>query len=115
MFGTEIVYDFATMERQHFIYLGGGLSSSMLGVYGSASAGVVDGFRSWRTDGITRDYSGPFLTYAIGASTSVLPQPIAVGGGAGGFIGELDPSIRGYNWYIGASAGMGFPKWPGRG
>lgn len=99
--GSEIVYDFATMERQKFLYLGPGVNDSFLGGGISAYSGAVSGFRS--DNNITRDYAGPFfsVTGGVGLDVGELGQFVGLGVGVSGFISWGDARLYGISWYIG--------------
>ncbi len=66
--GTEIVYDFATMERQTFTYLGGGwgAENSFLAIGATNYFAHAYGFRSNST--LANDYQGQALTIYFGIS-----------------------------------------------
>ena len=99
--GSEVVYDFATMERQKFLYFGPGVNDSVLGGGVAASAGIIAGFRSDRD--ITKDYAGPFFVVAGGSGIDVgeLWQPVGLGAGLSAFVSWEDIHIRGVSAYIG--------------
>lgn len=97
--GHEVVYDFATMERQNFIYLGVGINDAIDSGGGvSVYVGKVTGFR---TDTALapqyRDWSG---SVQIGAS---LDLGVGVGGGGGIFWSWSDFNLRGGVIFVGGS------------
>jgi hypothetical protein len=97
--GIEVVYDFATMQRQNFVYYGtivqlssgGGMGG---GVSASEYIGEVRGLRtSYFGQGssninIKEDYSGYFLFGNAGIS---LGWPLSLGAGAMGFMSPTAP------------------------
>jgi RHS repeat-associated protein len=105
--GKEVVYDFATMERQNFEYVGivlqdsiAATASQYVGVIG-VGIGRIGSFRSWRN--ITDDYKGPFVSVSAGIGAGLalgFELGPAVGGGVTGFLSPLDPSIYGVAVYL---------------
>jgi len=97
--GSEVVFDFATMESASFSYGGPGINDSFIGVgiamYGGAAAGL-------RSDvSVIDHYKGQSLAFQVGISADVFPQPIGVGGGLGAFVSYNDLLLRGVTWYVG--------------
>jgi len=103
MIGTEIVYDFATMQRQLFDYSGSGLTPSM-GISDGQYFGYVNGFRTSVLDpskyDIDRDYGGPFINIVMGITVGLGG---AINGGTNTFYSPSDPNIRGETYYFGGS------------
>jgi RHS repeat-associated protein len=121
-FGLEMVYDFATMEKQNFGYVATpSLNASSLygGVFKgrfpiadwfnysfSASVGYLSGFRNWTGEGvggIINDYSGYFRVVSVGASS--LPG-LPYSGSINHFSGDPDTTIRGIGFSFGFSANV---------
>jgi hypothetical protein len=97
--GTEIVYSFATMERQRFQYLGGGINDSLdLGGGLQRYVGAIQGFR---TDSNLasqyREFSG---SLQAGVSVDVL---VGIGLGRGVFWSWTDLMLRGQIKFVGLS------------
>lgn len=67
--GEEIVYDFATMERQRFTYKGGGvgIENSLLALGAIKYYQIAHNFRSNSPDGI-KEYQGLSMSYYLGFS-----------------------------------------------
>ncbi len=128
--GSEVVYDFATMQRQSFTYRGGVLQDNG-GVIASEYIGEVYGFRTsrfgWNSYTITDDYSEWFVFLSLGAGAGVvlgLELGPSIGAGVIFFASPTSPSIRGYAFYgsgglsldpvpiLDVSAGVTFYKSP---
>lgn len=110
--GKEVVYDFATMERQAFVYIGGVVQSSAGGAV-TQSVGEIQGFRSWRklkggqlTKRIVEDYRGwfEFNTYGLNIAQKVGPSV-----GAVEFHGLPDESVHGTGAYVSFGGGASTP------
>lgn len=104
--GKEIVYDFATMERSQFTYIGGGINDSVIGGGYALYVGLVDGLRS---DTPLRDkYIGRGFVETGGAD---LQAEDYLSGGLGlvGTTSLVDFKLRTISAYVGVSAGMGVP------
>lgn len=102
--GKETVYDFATLERHGFSYIGAGLNDSLgLQIAASQSAGIIYGFRSWRD--IRYDYSDMFILVSGGVGTD-FGIPVGAGVGRNWFWGFPDVSIHGTSYYVGVSGGF---------
>jgi RHS repeat-associated protein len=99
--GVETVYDFATMERSSFWYIGPGISDAFLGAGIAQYGGGVAGFRSDRD--IIRDYGGPFWVFQAGPSVDIF---IGLGAGIGSFRSASDRHVRGMTWYVGGSLSL---------
>ena len=111
--GLEVVYDFATMERQMFFYRGISGQDAVGGSY-AESAGILWGFRSWAPNNIENNYSGWFLSTNIGLGIGIAyGAEIGPGIGVGGvgFISPTDRSIRGVGIY--QSVGFSVDPLPG--
>jgi len=104
--GVEVVYDFATMQRQVFTYTGWGFNFSNVGISGSQYAGVVDGlknsFISDRYD-LNDDYRGLSHSVTLGLS---IGEGGSINGGVNIFWSDADPLIRGISTYFGGGAGI---------
>lgn len=105
--GAEIVYDFATMQRQEFWYYGSVLQDSV-GLTGGAYLGSVQGLRTTyfgqdKKVNIFDDYSGAFVLSGGGVSTDLGGGP-SIGAGAILFASPTDPNIYGMSFYV--SAGL---------
>jgi len=107
--GSEIVYDFATMERGEFEFHGyppegvaedaifKGVTTSLV-EYAQTWYGIqLSGFRNWTN--INDDYSGPFSAIAVGGSSPIVE--IGTGG-----IYVYSPEITGFGTY--GLGGFGF-------
>jgi hypothetical protein len=102
--GKETVYDFATLERHGFSYIGAGLNDSLgLQIAASQSAGIIYGFRSWHD--IKYDYSDMFILVSGGVGTD-FGVPVGAGVGKNWFWGFPDISIHGTSYYVGVSGGF---------
>jgi hypothetical protein len=102
--GGEIVYDFATMQRERFKYHGWGFQYTA-GFADAQYIGIVKGFKNSfgeTTYNIDGDYSGPFDNTIIGASGG---EGLSIGLGVNLFQSPNDPLIRGTSVYIGATLG----------
>jgi hypothetical protein len=99
--GVETVYDFATMERSSFWYIGPGISDAFLGAGIAQYGGIVYGFRSIAN--IVTDYEGPFWVLQGGISGDFF---IGFGAGIGGFVSTSDIHMRGMTWYVGGSLSL---------
>lgn len=107
--GREVVYDFATMERQNFNYFGGVLfSDTLLGGGGTNYVGVIRGFRSWYPQrNIVRDYEGRSDAAAFSAGYD--PGLFGITGGGIIFAGYPDTSIWGVAYAVNGSASISIP------
>jgi RHS repeat-associated protein len=109
--GGEVVYDFAAMQRQSYVYDGSGIVN-MLGFSLSAYFGSLEGMRSYRS--IELDYSGDFEGYFLGGGPRFpnLPKP-PIGPilttGKLNFAGVPDNSVSGEAWYVTTGIGAGIP------
>ena len=110
--GLEVVYDFASMQRQNFKYAGVIVQDSF-SVSTGQYAGLIFGMRTlrygWDTFDITVDYSGPFVSGSVGVGAGValgIEIGPSVGGGLTFFASPTDPSIRGFALYLSVSLGI---------
>ena len=116
--GEEVVYNFATMQRQNFEYTGivgqdsiAASASQYFGVIG-VGVGKSGSFRSWGN--ITDEYQGPFVSGSLGVGVGfALGAEIGpgIGIGATGFISPIDPSIYGEAIYL--TGGLAVDPVPG--
>ena len=97
--GEELVYDFATMEKEKFSYKTVSLALEA-GVSTMAYHGLVFGFNN--VDGIEKGYRGAFAFGSVGASTDIIPSPY-FGTGVNGF-----KSTSGEVWGISQYYSVGF-------
>lgn len=103
--GPEVVYDFATMQRQVFEYVGSGFEYE-IGIADSQYIGVVKGFRNNFEDkwvNLTGDYTGPTHNTIVGLTVG---PGLNINGGVNMFSSMDDPLIRGVSVYIGGSLGV---------
>jgi hypothetical protein len=102
--GLEVVYDFATMERQvfSFWYLVG-VADQMIAVTAVEYHGVAFGFNS--AESVSEDYFGPYWFLSAGVGTDFPGQPVGLGTGVTHFA-SMDYKIWGLSQYfsVGASA-----------
>jgi hypothetical protein len=80
-FATEIVYDFATMEKQKFTSKQIGISIG-IGVSGIEYQGVIFNFTNTKT--LVGEYPGSFVYGSVGAGTG-FPGVVQLGTGVTGF------------------------------
>ncbi len=100
--GSEVVYDFATMERLNFSFGGGGGNDSLdIGVGVAGYVGLAKGFRT--DDSLTSQYRGISLSLQGGLSGDI---GIGIGTGIGGFVSWTDLRLRGAYVYVGGSFGL---------
>ena len=103
--GMEAVYDFATMERNGFTYVGGVLQDSA-GGSGAEYLGDVYGFRSWDwpDNSVTEDYKDWFQFFSGGISAGLIAGTDIIGPGIGvggvSFQGVPDSSVYGEAYYL---------------
>lgn len=98
-FGGETVYDFASMQRNQFVYFGAGTNDAIdLGGGAQVYVGLVSGFRT--DDTLLNEYRGISSSGQLGLSGDI---GIGVGGGGGAFFSWGDPMVRGVITYIGGS------------
>jgi RHS repeat-associated protein len=105
--GGEMVYDFATMERSAFSYLGGGINDSVLGGGYALYVGLADGLRSDKS--IQEHYKGESGVFTFGGDLSLMDIGVPVEGiSAGlGVIGSTslsDNKLKTLSLYIGVGA-----------
>lgn len=107
-FGWEVVYDFATLQRQSFTYTSfwGHGEDTSLGISASQYVGIVNGFKTsvgkeGQLYNINGDYGGISESWNLGAS-------LYIGAGGGYFESQTDPLIRGGIVYVGLSVGGGY-------
>ncbi len=112
--GEEIVYDFATMERQVFTYDGTSWTPT-IGLSAGAYAGRAYGLRSWST--LENDYKGKFGFFYLGYGVSIIPLPIlpffsGIGPSGGVLLdwGIPDNSVGGQALYVSLGGGFNFLK-----
>ena len=106
--GEEVVYDFATMERQNFEYVGGaaqdGIATSVGQYAGTIGTffGRSGSFRSLGWGDITNEYKGAFISVSVGAGVGPLGVEIGPSAGAGGtlFFSPTDLSMYGQAVYF---------------
>jgi RHS repeat-associated protein len=101
-FGGEVVYDYATMERQIFKYDGFGFSFSSVGVSSFMYNGHVQGLKNsfiGSAYNLNDDYSGISHNLTVGGS-------LGVNEGKSFFWSDADPLIRGEAAYFGGGLGM---------
>ncbi len=97
--GREVVYDFATMERQNFTYLGGGINDALdFGGGGQVYVGAVNGFRT--DSSLASQYRAFSGSLQIGVSGDI---GIGVGGGGGIFWSWTDFRLHGGVIFVGWS------------
>jgi hypothetical protein len=101
--GTEMVYNFATMESHQFDYAGPGVNDSFIGGGISAYTGVISGFRS--DTSIDFDYEGPFLAISGGVGLDI-GQIVGAGTGLVGFVSTGDFRLYGVSGYIGGGISL---------
>ncbi len=103
--GYEVVYDFATMERENFSYIGVGINDALDlgGGYSPAYVGRVKGFRT--DDSLANQYRAFSGSITVGPSGDFF---IGVGGGGGNFWSWSDPRLRGNIAYVGYSFSADF-------
>lgn len=95
------------MERQSFRYRGGGIFGE-IGAGVTQYAGLIEGFRSWKspepgTSRIATDYTGLFRYSIVGGGP---PTPIiGVTLGKVDFEGVPDASVHGSAWYASVTGG----------
>ena len=99
--GVEVVYDFATMDRQRFYYIGTGINDAVFGGGVSEYAGFVFGLPTDRN--LAQSYRGNFSSISIGVGSDIYEQVVGVSAGVTGFISWTDPKILGIDWYVGGS------------
>lgn len=110
-YGEEIVYDFATMQRQKYKY-DGVIFQNYIGVTRSEYIGEVGGLRTFRFGQdysykqIEQDYSGTFALLSLGVSGGIPIGP-QIGGGIVFFVSPTTPDINGYAFYAAGSIGAG--------
>ena len=115
--GKEVVYDFATMERQNFEYVGGVLqdavaasTSQYVGTIG-VGVGRSGSFRSWKN--LEDEYGGLFMSLpSLGVGVGIAGVELGPVGGVGGtfFFSPTDPTIYGFTAYLsGGLAGSPLP------
>jgi RHS repeat-associated protein len=103
--GKEVVYDFATMERQVFEYFGIAVNDS-IGLGGQNYVGVIAGFRSWRN--ITKDYQGSFNLVSGGIGLDIPGTDLGIAStGVAYFEGSPDTTVYGGAWYYAAGPSKG--------
>ena len=93
--GTEVVYNFARMERSSFTYTGVMLPAGISIVGGNIYFGIVHGFRSDKF--IDEQYSKISIADSEGIG-------IGIGVGRGGFQSGNDLMLGGTTWYLSLSA-----------
>jgi hypothetical protein len=91
MFGQEVVYDFATMQRARFKFKGV-VQTNGVGISASMYTGRVLGFKS--NTNLIDSYRGDSIVWAKGVSA-------IANAGTGGFVSLSDIRLRGNTWYIG--------------
>jgi RHS repeat-associated protein len=98
--GFEIVYDFASMERQVFTfeYINFG---DQLGASASEYAGIAWGFDN--VESVAKNYSGEYWFLSLGVSTDFPGQPVQLGTGATHFA-STNYRIWGFAWYFSIGA-----------
>jgi len=96
--GKEVVYDFATMQRSKFSFVGGTVSDGLAGVGAALYVGKVLGFRTDKS--INEGYRGESFSGQVGISFDVI-----LGGaiGRGVFVSESDIRLRGKTLYLAGS------------
>jgi RHS repeat-associated protein len=103
MWGFEIVYDFATMQRQNFEYEGTGTVLSV-GISDAQYYGTVKGFNTSVLEpqkyNIINDYSGIFINTNGGINVGL---GSAIVSGVNDFYSPSQPEIRGETLYVGGS------------
>jgi RHS repeat-associated protein len=104
--GKEIVYDFATMERSQFTYIGAGISDSMIGGGYALYVGLAEGLRS--DTSLRTQYIGLGFVETVGADIS-LEDYLSGGLGLVGTTSLSDFKLRTMSAYVGVSAGIGVP------
>ena len=101
--GREMVYDFATMERQPVRYYMLTVDDSIAVGY-SEYAGLSYGFRS--TETLEFDYEGGFVLLSADAGTGTAIQPIQLSTGVL-FFATTNWVVVGVNWFV--SGGLALP------
>jgi hypothetical protein len=105
--GEEIVYDFATMERSAFSYIGGGINDSALGGGYALYVGLVEGLRSDKR--LQDSYIGYGFVRSVGADISLPIDTVSLGFGGVATTSLSDNNLKTLSAYIGISASIGVP------
>jgi RHS repeat-associated protein len=98
--GIEVVFDYATMERQMFNYAGISFQDTIGDAY-SQYWGRAYGFRNWQN--ITDDYKGLFSVGTLGIGFGI---PLVAETGPGVSVGRTTfkgGGIKGHTWYLAGS------------
>lgn len=94
--GKELVYDFASMERQTFKFAYWGVADQVA-ISGTLYSGILFGFNNIET--LSTAYQGDYWFVSGGVSTDFIGQPIQIGTGAT-YVSSIDNKIRGIEWYF---------------
>ncbi|MCP4413532.1 MAG: hypothetical protein GY808_13320, partial [Gammaproteobacteria bacterium] len=109
--GEEVVYDFPSLERASFQFIGVGVTDSLAGLNRSWYYGSVKGFRSWnksystyvRQFALDADYTGDFSGGGIGLGFELIVGPTS---GASYFTSPDDPTISTSTFFVGVGVSL---------
>jgi len=105
--GTEIVYDFSTMERSEFRYSGIGVNDSVIGGGYAPYAGIVEGLRSDMS--LREKYLGLAFIESYGLDIPILLDGLSVGLGGTKATAIQDWKLKAYSIYLGIGGSLGLP------